>query len=164
MSKNAHCSYCGAAFSRDQPWPRSCGGCGTTSFVNPTPVGVLLLPIDDGLLVVRRAIEPKRGQLALPGGFLDLEETWQEGVARELLEETGIRIGADVVREFAVRSAPGGLLLVFGEAPGITLRELPTFMPNPEVSELRIIGAPEPLAFPLHEEVVQRWFQRQRAG
>jgi 8-oxo-dGTP diphosphatase len=43
-------------------------------------------------LLIRRASEPLRGEWSIPGGMLELGETLQEGVARELLEETGLRV------------------------------------------------------------------------
>ncbi|MFZ0545629.1 MAG: NUDIX domain-containing protein, partial [Candidatus Promineifilaceae bacterium] len=75
--KNTHCSYCGRPFSPDQPWPRTCSHCHNTTFVNPIPVAVLLQPVGEKLLVVRRGIEPGNGKLALPGGFMELGESWQ---------------------------------------------------------------------------------------
>ena len=42
--------------------------------------------------VVRRAKEPARGTLDLPGGFSDMFETSEEGVCREVLEETGLHV------------------------------------------------------------------------
>jgi ADP-ribose pyrophosphatase YjhB (NUDIX family) len=46
-------------------------------------------------LLIRRGSEPLRGQWSIPGGSLELAETLEEGVARELLEETGVvvRVG-----------------------------------------------------------------------
>ena len=44
------------------------------------------------LLVVRRGKEPAKGTLDLPGGFSDMGETSEEGVCREVLEETGLRV------------------------------------------------------------------------
>ncbi|HYT90708.1 MAG TPA: NUDIX hydrolase [Gemmataceae bacterium] len=43
------------------------------------------------VLLIRRKHEPFAGMWAIPGGFLDMEETLEAGAARELLEETGIR-------------------------------------------------------------------------
>ena len=40
--------------------------------------------------VSRRGKEPARGTLDLPGGFVDMDETAEQGMARELLEETGL--------------------------------------------------------------------------
>jgi ADP-ribose pyrophosphatase YjhB (NUDIX family) len=49
--------------------------------------------IDDGrALLIRRGSEPLRGEWSIPGGTLELGETLQEGVARELLEETGLEV------------------------------------------------------------------------
>ena len=114
--KNSHCSYCGQPFREDQPWPRTCACCGNTSFLNSIPVAVALIPVDDGLLFVRRGIEPRKGKLTLPGSFINLGESWQEAGARQVLEETGVAIAPDEIREFHVRSAPDGTLLIFGVA------------------------------------------------
>src|SRR3954469_7529832 len=95
--KHDHCSYCGAPFIVDQPWPRACAGCANVSYLNPVPVAVLLLPVGGGLLCVRRDIEPGRGKLALPGGFIDVGETWEEAAVRELREEAGIAMEAGEV-------------------------------------------------------------------
>ena len=44
------------------------------------------------LLVARRSKEPAKGTLDLPGGFADSMETAEEGVAREVAEETGLKV------------------------------------------------------------------------
>jgi ADP-ribose pyrophosphatase YjhB (NUDIX family) len=44
------------------------------------------------VLLIRRGREPLLGAWSLPGGALELGETMAEGVAREILEETGIRV------------------------------------------------------------------------
>jgi 8-oxo-dGTP diphosphatase len=43
-------------------------------------------------LLIRRASEPLRGEWSIPGGMLELGETLEQGVARELLEETGLQV------------------------------------------------------------------------
>jgi 8-oxo-dGTP diphosphatase len=56
-------------------------------------VGVGAITLKDGkVLLVKRGIEPSYGLWAIPGGTLKLGETLQECAAREILEETGIRI------------------------------------------------------------------------
>ena len=43
-------------------------------------------------LLIRRGGEPLRGQWSIPGGYLELGESLKDGVARELLEETGLQV------------------------------------------------------------------------
>jgi 8-oxo-dGTP diphosphatase len=56
-------------------------------------VGVGGVVIENGCaLLIRRGGEPLRGEWSIPGGTLELGETLEQGVARELLEETGIEV------------------------------------------------------------------------
>jgi 8-oxo-dGTP diphosphatase len=56
-------------------------------------VGVGGVVIEGGrALLIRRAAEPLKGQWSIPGGILELGETLEEGVTREMLEETGLKV------------------------------------------------------------------------
>lgn len=56
-------------------------------------VGVGGVVIRDGrALLIKRGGPPLQGQWSIPGGTLELGESLQEGVRRELLEETGIEV------------------------------------------------------------------------
>ena len=56
-------------------------------------VGVGGVIIENGrALLIRRATEPLLGHWSIPGGTLELGETLQRGVARELREETGLEV------------------------------------------------------------------------
>jgi 8-oxo-dGTP diphosphatase len=56
-------------------------------------VGIGGVIIDQGrALLIRRGSEPLLGEWSIPGGTLELGESLQEGVARELLEETGVKV------------------------------------------------------------------------
>ena len=70
-----------------------CGRCGFIAYVNPRLV-VSTLPVTDGdeVVLLRRGIEPGYGAWAQPGGFLEVDETAEEGAVRETLEETGLLV------------------------------------------------------------------------
>ncbi|MEV4950329.1 NUDIX domain-containing protein [Streptomyces sp. NPDC053755] len=160
--KDSYCSACGAAYGEAAPWPRTCSSCGSVAYRNPLPVAVTLLPATDasgtGLVVITRTIEPRRGHVALPGGFVDHAEDWRDAVVRELREETGIEAAADEVRLADALSSPGGHLLLFGLLPTRPAAGLPPSVPTDETSGWHLLRAPEELAFPLHTEAVRRWF------
>jgi ADP-ribose pyrophosphatase YjhB (NUDIX family) len=138
-------------------------------FLNSTPVVVAVVPVVDdsdptkplGLLVVRRGIDPFKGKLALPGGFLEHEE-WRAGLVRELREETGIELTpADVREDVALESVQNGTrLLIFAHTKPVAKSALGAFKPCKETQELVVIHGPEELAFPTHTEHARRFFAR----
>lgn len=57
------------------------------------------------VLLVRRGAEPFKDRWAFPGGFMEIDESAEEGVRRELREETGLECGR--VRQFHAFTSPG---------------------------------------------------------
>lgn len=162
----SHCHHCGAAYAA-RAWPRRCESCERMTYRNPLPVAVALVPVGAGLLVIQRDIEPRRGELALPGGYIEHGEDWRDACARELQEETGLGTDPAAVTIRQVESAPDGTLLVFGRCAPADPDVVAALVPRPEVQALRVITEPCPMAFPLHEKVVQDWFtggDRRRLG
>lgn len=153
-----HCSFCGAEFGDVAGWPRTCAACGNTTYRNPLPVAVVLVPVDGGLLLMRRGVAPRVGELALPGGYVNYGESWQAAGAREVAEETSVVIDPATIMDFLVRSAPDSTLLIFGLAAPLLAAELPPFVPSAEASERLIARAPVTLAFPLHTDAMARFF------
>lgn len=56
------------------------------------------------VLLVKRGLEPYKGRWAFPGGFMNMDESAEEGALRELQEETGLK-GA-YIRQFHTFTAP----------------------------------------------------------
>lgn len=101
LEKFAFCPVCGSRhFVINNFKSKRCEDCGFSYYANPcsaTAAFILRQPLpaegdEEMLLVVRRAKEPAKGTLDLPGGFVDMGETAEEGMRREILEETGLQV------------------------------------------------------------------------
>ena len=94
LSQFRYCPKCGSPrFEVHNAKSKHCADCGFTYYFNPSSATVaLILNERDELLVCRRAKDPAKGTLDLPGGFVDMFETGEEGVKREVKEETGLDV------------------------------------------------------------------------
>ena len=88
------CPRCGSAnFPATGSRSFQCADCSFNYYVNASAaVAVLLFNPEGELLLTRRAIEPHKGKLDLPGGFIDPMETAEQAAQREIQEELGIEI------------------------------------------------------------------------
>ena len=89
-----YCPKCGSNdFKIHNALSRHCANCGFTYYQNPRASTAAFILNEKGeLLVARRGKEPAKGTLDLPGGFVDMGETVEEGMVREIKEETGLDI------------------------------------------------------------------------
>jgi 8-oxo-dGTP pyrophosphatase MutT (NUDIX family) len=115
------------------------------------------VPVGEGLVVARRNIEPQKGTLVLPGGYLDLGETWQEGAAREFLEETGIAVDVGEINLYDVSNGLDNTLVISGLAARQPDSCLIPFSSS-ETQEIDLIKEPVELGFPLHNLLIWRYF------
>ncbi len=98
-----YCPKCGSSdFGIRNEKAKKCNNCGFVYYFNSSAATVaFVLNSDNELLVCRRGKEPAKGTLDLPGGFIDLYETGEEGVAREVREETGLCV-TEAVYQFSL--------------------------------------------------------------
>ena len=89
-----YCPVCGSSrFEENNFKSKRCADCGFTYYANPCSATAAFIVNDrQELLVVRRAKEPAKGTLDLPGGFCDMFETVEDGMRREIKEETGLDV------------------------------------------------------------------------
>lgn len=90
-----YCPACGSKNWTEHNFKsKQCGDCGFVYYANPCSATAAFIVRASGgkqeLLVVRRGKEPAKGTLDLPGGFIDMDETAEEGMLREIREETGL--------------------------------------------------------------------------
>lgn len=53
----------------------------------------IVIPLEDGVVLIRRGAEPYKGLWALPGGFVEIGETVENAAVREAKEETNLDVG-----------------------------------------------------------------------
>lgn len=96
MSDLTFCPKCGTPnlqFLQERKW--ECTSCGFVLYHNVAAAVAVLITWGEELFLTRRNIDPAKGLLDLPGGFIDPDETAEEACARELQEELGVSIAPD---------------------------------------------------------------------
>ncbi|HIF66140.1 MAG TPA: NUDIX domain-containing protein [Acidimicrobiia bacterium] len=122
----------------------------------PEPcVGAVLL-WDGALLLVKRGQEPGIGQWSLPGGRLEPQEAWQDGVEREVQEETGLKVNCGEFVGWVERSVAGHRYLIAdffvttedpsGATPGDDAGDL-TFVDPEQIKSLELTAGLEEFLF-----------------
>jgi ADP-ribose pyrophosphatase YjhB (NUDIX family) len=155
------CPRCGQPLTQQEAFGRLrpvCAACGFVHFRDPKVAAAVLLCDQDRVLLVQRAVDPRRGFWALPAGFVEVDELPHEAAAREALEETGLHVVVgDLlrIRRMTNPDKPGLLLTYQGEVIGGDLQA------NDDVSAARWFSAGEipwnELAFETTHETLRQW-------
>ena len=100
MNAYRYCPQCASPLAwitqQEDGGPRErlrCAACGWTHWNNPTPVLAAVIQYQDRILLARNAAWPQK-MYALVTGFMEAGETPQQGIAREIAEETSLRATA----------------------------------------------------------------------
>jgi ADP-ribose pyrophosphatase YjhB (NUDIX family) len=91
------CPRCGGALEKrllktGEPERLVCRACGFVFYLDPKLAVIAVIPMDAGVVMVRRAIDPGYGLWVVPGGFVDVGERLEEAVVRETLEESHLEV------------------------------------------------------------------------
>lgn len=133
-----------------------CNSCETVHYQNPRVI-TGTIPVWKGkVLLCRRNIQPRIGLWTLPAGFLELNETSEEGAIRETWEESQAKV--NVHRLHGVYNIPR-----VNQIYMLYLAELttPKFAPTPESSEVQLFSTEEfpwdQLAFKVVEQSLKNF-------
>ncbi len=134
------CSSCGSRLvekiPRDDDRRRHvCPGCDTVHYQNPKIVTGCLPVWEDSVLLCRRAIEPRSGYWTVPAGFMELDETVEQGAVRETWEEA--RAQVEIQAPYSMFNLPhvNQIYIIYRAR----LQNL-DFRPGPESEDVRLFA------------------------
>lgn len=158
------CPQCGheMVIKEQSGRPRqTCPHCSYVHYHNPVPGVGVIIEMDGGVVLVKRRFEPFAGWWCLPAGFLEADESAEEGAVRECKEETGLDVAVDDL--FGVYSFPEGMqrsgLVIFYTAH-VVGGELCAGDDAEKVRVFALDSLPENVAFRTHRQVLARLRQR----
>ena len=118
-----YCHQCGAAVGRryvpeEERERLVCESCGMIHYQNPRIVAAVIPERAGGVggrqaLLMRRALEPRRGYWTPPGGYVELGESTEEAALREGLEEVGLTLKLAGLLGVYSRPAVGVVVVVY---------------------------------------------------
>ncbi len=142
--KPSYCPYCGLPLEErlvpEEGRERLVCPQGHIFYLNPKVIVSVIAERGEEVLLLRRAIEPRRGYWTFPGGYMELDESVEECALREAQEETGLQVELVGLVGIFSRPAPHGpgiVSIVFrgrvGEGhprPGAEVLEARFFAPH----------------------------------
>ncbi len=92
---------------------QACPACGYIVYRNPVPVALVLVEREGKLLLLLRRHAPLANYWAPPAGYVEIDESLEEGAAREVREETGLQVSVNQLSKVYSRANVGVFLIAF---------------------------------------------------
>jgi len=155
------CVNCGAPLVLKTIEGHELEACPNDDFVlwrDPKVVAAVIVEVDGGVVLGKRAIEPGYGLWCLPGGFVNSDEDPADAAVRECREEIGAAVElTELLGLYHIpkRSAPS----IVGIAYRGRLKNGASISAGPEMLEVGVFrpaGWPE-IAFPSHRELLAKY-------
>lgn len=164
MSDFLFCPVCGKHLESKVPQGEHvnrlvCTSCNFVFYQNPKPTASIIIIDDKRILLVKRAIEPAKGEWDLPGGFVEEHEHPENTILREGMEELGVTL--------KIMKFLGIFMDRYGYGGGSTLNLYyvgniisGNLFPNDDICECKWFlpdSLPSKMAFKNNEEAVNLW-------
>ena len=158
------CPQCGGRLEKrlikpGEPQRLVCTACGFVFYLDPKLSVIAVIPMEKGVVMVRRAINPGYGLWVVPGGFVDMGEVVEEAVVRETQEETYLTVRP--VRLLNIYSYPDHRTVI---AAYVTEYVSGVLGAGDETLEARVFGLKEipwpRIAFSSTKEALQEYISR----
>jgi 8-oxo-dGTP diphosphatase len=132
---------------------------------DPKVTSAVVVEVDGGVVLGRRAIEPGYGLWCLPGGFVNDDEHPADAAMRECMEE--ISAAVELTSLIGVYHVPKrDAHSMVGIAYRARLADGAQLKPGAEMLEVRVfpLDSLPPLAFPSHRQVLEEFLKSQASG
>lgn len=153
------CHRCGEQLEEKHIEGRSrphCAACGYVVFLDPKVAAVALVVDGDGLVMVKRAVEPQYGKWAFPSGYVDRGEVVEDAAKREVKEETGLDV--ELNKLIGIYSLEGNPVVLVVFSARITGGEVTAGYDAQDVQTFALDELP-PLPFPHDEQILRDWLE-----
>jgi ADP-ribose pyrophosphatase YjhB (NUDIX family) len=140
-------------------WPlpdghRRCAACQRVIYSEPKLAAAAIIPFQQGIVLIKRGIEPAYGRWSFPSGYVNRGEVIERAVEREVMEETGLRVTAKWL--VGLYSSPGSPVALGVYHADVRGGELTAADEALEASVFSISCLPE-LAFEHDAQIVSDW-------
>ncbi len=159
------CPRCGSSrFVENDTKSKKCMDCEFVFYLNAaTAVAAIIVNDRREMLLCRRRYNPYKGSLALPGGFVDLNESAENAVRREIHEETGAE--TETIQYFDsfpnIYPYSGFEVRTLDMIFICSLKKNSVLVPNDDVSEIIFIPIeeikPEDIKLSSIQKAVKKW-------
>ena len=163
------CNYCGYKVTitipeGDNRERHVCLECGEIHYQNPKIVAGCLPVWEDRILICKRAIEPRRGYWTIPAGFMENDETIEEGAMRETWEEALAEVDDLHLYQIFNVTRVNQIYMLFRA----NLKDPEGFGAGPESLEVKLVEEQDipwdDIAFRVIEQTLKRFFEERRQG
>lgn len=131
-----------------------CVECDRIIYSDPKVAVAAIIPMDGGIVLLKRAIEPQFGKWSFPSGYVDRGEKLERALEREVLEECGLTVKVDWL--VGVYSEVGQAVVLVVYHADVVSGEL---VAGDETSEAQVFTLDEmpDLAFEHDDRIVRNW-------
>lgn len=140
---------------------QACPSCEFVHWDNPKPVTATLVPMNNGIVLVKRKFEPFVDDWCLPGGFMEAAEHPEQSAQREVFEETGLEV--EISRLLSAETPGRGINVVI--LFYLARKARGDMQAGDDASAVKLFRQeelPENICFNLHRKIIREYFEYRR--